>query len=204
MTGDALFYKNDGSGQTTTNYNEAQRVIVGSPSPDFLGGFSNSITYGAFDANILFSFVYGNDVYLSGGRYQSANGEWWDNQTRDQLDRWQQPGDITDVPQARFDQRNGSQHSSRYLYDGSYLRLRNLNIGYSLPQSIIARTGFNRVRIYATGYNLFTITNYPGYDPDVNSLGTGTSAQASNVVMGIDFYTTPQIRSVLFGIDVSF
>ncbi len=204
MTGDALFYKNDGSGQTTTNYNEAQRVIVGSPSPDFLGGFSNSITYRAFDANILFSFVYGNDVYLSGGRYQSANGEWWDNQTRDQLDRWQQPGDITDVPQARFDQRNGSQHSSRYLYDGSYLRLRNLNIGYSLPQSIIARTGFSRVRIYATGYNLFTITSYPGYDPDVNSLGTGTSAQASNVVMGIDFYTTPQIRSVLFGIDVSF
>jgi TonB-dependent starch-binding outer membrane protein SusC len=204
MTGDALFFKNDGSSQTTTNYNEAQRVIVGSPNPDFLGGLSNSITYGAFDANILFNFVYGNDVYLSGGRYQSANGEWWDNQTRDQLDRWQQPGDITDVPQARFDQSNGSQHSSRYLYDGSYLRLRSLNIGYSIPQSMISRGGFSRIRVFMTGYNLFTITSYPGYDPDVNSLGTGTSAQASNVVMGIDFYTTPQIRSVLFGIDVSF
>lgn len=204
MTGDALFFKNDGSSQTTTNYNEAQRVIVGSPNPDFLGGLSNSITYGAFDANILLNFVYGNEVYLSGGRYQSANGEWWDNQTRDQLDRWQQPGDITDVPQARFDQSNGSQHSSRYLYDGSYLRLRSLNIGYSIPQSMISRGGFSQVRIYMTGYNLFTITSYPGYDPDVNSLGTGTSAQANNVVMGIDFYTTPQIRSVLFGIDVSF
>ena len=204
MTGDALFFKNDGSGQTTANYNEAQRLIVGSPNPDFVGGLSNSIRYGAFDLNILFNFVYGNDVYLSGGRYQSANAEWWDNQTRDQLDRWQQPGDITDVPQARFDQRNGSQHSSRYLYDGSYLRLRSLNIGYSLPQSLIARAGFSQARLFITGYNLFTITNYPGYDPDVNSLGTGTSAQAANVVMGIDFYTTPQIRSVLFGIDLSF
>ncbi|TVR39353.1 MAG: SusC/RagA family TonB-linked outer membrane protein [Bacteroidia bacterium] len=204
MTGDALFYKNDGSGQTTTNYNEAQRVIVGSPNPSFLGGLSNSITYGAFDLNILFNFVYGNDVYLSGGRYQSANGEWWDNQTRDQLDRWQKPGDITDVPQARFDQRNGSQHSSRYLYDGSYLRLRSVNLGYNLPPSLTARGGFSQARIFVTGYNLLTFTRYPGYDPDVNSLGTGTSAQASNVVMGIDFYTTPQIRSVLFGIDLSF
>lgn len=204
MTGDALFFKNDGSGQTTTNYNEAQRVILGSPNPDFIGGLSNSIVYGPLDLGILFNFVYGNDVYLSAGRYQSANAEWWDNQTRDQLDRWQKPGDITDVPQARFDQRNGSQHSSRYLHDGSYLRLRSLNLGYSLPQSLIAMAGFSQVRLYVTAYNLFTLTSYPGYDPDVNSLGTGTSAQASNVVMGIDFYTTPQISSFLFGIDMSF
>ncbi len=204
MTGDALFFKNDGTGQTTTNYNEAQRVIVGSPNPNFIGGLSNSISYRSFDINILFNFVYGNDVYLSGGRYQSANAEWWDNQTRDQLDRWQQPGDITDVPQARFDQRNGSQHSSRYLYDGSYLRLRNLNVGYTLPDQLVARAGFSKARLYVTAYNLFTLTKYPGYDPDVNSLGTGTSAQESNVIMGIDFYTTPQIRSVLFGMDLSF
>ena len=204
MTGDALFFKNDGSGQTTTNYNEAQRVIVGSPNPNFIGGLSNSIVYGSFDVNILLNFVYGNDVYISGGRYQSANAEWWDNQTRDQLDRWQQSGDITDVPQTRFDHRNGSQHSSRYLHDGSYLRLRNLNVGYTLPDQIVARAGFSKARLYFTAHNLFTLTNYPGYDPDVNSLGTGTSAQESNVIMGIDFYTTPQIRSVLFGIDLSF
>ncbi len=204
MTGDALFYKNDGTGQTTTNYNEAQRVIVGSPNPDFVGGLTNNLRYGAFDLNILLNFVYGNNVYLSGGRYQSSNAEWWDNQTRDQLDRWQQPGDITDVPQARYGERNGSQHSSRYLYDGSYLRLRSLTLGYSLPFDLISRAGFREARVYVSGYNLFTLTDYPGYDPEVNSLGTGTSAQAANVVMGIDFYTTPQVRSVLFGIDLSF
>lgn len=204
MTGDALFYKNDGSGQTTTNYNEAQRVIVGSPNPDFVGGLTNNISYGAFDLNVLVNFVYGNDVYLSGGRYQSANGEWWDNQTSDQLERWQQPGDITDVPQARYGERNGSQHSSRYLYDGSYLRLRSLTLGYNLPNELTRRAGFRNARVYISGYNLFTLTNYPGYDPEVNSLGTGTSAQAANVVRGIDFYTTPQVRTVLFGIDLSF
>jgi len=204
MTGDALFYKNDGSGQTTTNYNEAQRVIVGSPTPDFVGGLTNNLSYGAFDLNVLLNFVYGNEVYLSAGRYQSANGEWWDNQSRDQLDRWQAPGDITDVPQARYGVRNGSQHSSRYLYDGSYLRLRSLTLGYTLPAKLTGRAGFRDARVYVTGYNLFTLTDYPGYDPEVNSLGTGTSAQAQNVVMGIDFYTTPQVRSILFGIDLSF
>lgn len=204
MTGDALFFINDGSGQTTTNYNEARRVIVGSPNPDFSGGLTNRLTAGPFDADLLLSFVYGNKIYLSGGRYQSANAEWWDNQSRDQLDRWQQPGDITDVPQARFDSRNGSQHSSRYLYDGSYLRFRHFTLGYTLPERLIARSGFERVRIFSTAYNLFTFTQYPGYDPEVNSLGTGSSAQASNVVMGIDFYTTPQMRSLVFGIDLAF
>ncbi len=204
MTGDALFYKNDGSGQTTTNYNEARPVIVGSPNPDFMGGLNNNLSYGSFDLNFLMNFVYGNDVYLSAGRYQSSNAEWWDNQSRDQINSWRQPGDITDVPQARFDQRNGSQHSSRYLYDGSYLRLRHLTIGYNLPGHIFSRAGFTNARLFATAYNLFTITHYPGYDPDVNSLGTGTSAQASNVMMGIDFYTTPQIRSIVFGVDLSF
>ena len=130
--------------------------------------------------------------------------EWWDNQTRDQLDRWQNPGDITDVPQARFDSRNGSQHSSRYLYDGSFLRVRHLTLGYTLPERITGRGGFERVRVFTTAYNLFTFTSYPGYDPEVNSLGTGSSAQASNVVLGIDFYTTPQMRSLVFGIDLAF
>ena len=204
MTGDALFFKNDGSGQTTTNYNEARPVIVGSPNPDFTGGLTNRFSAGPFDADLLLNFIYGNNIYLSGGRYQSSNMEWWDNQTRDQLDRWQNPGDITDVPQARFDSRNGSQHSSRYLYDGSFLRVRHLTVGYTLPERITGRGGFERVRVFTTAYNLFTFTNYPGYDPEVNSLGTGRSAQASNVVLGIDFYTTPQMRSLVFGIDLAF
>jgi TonB-linked SusC/RagA family outer membrane protein len=204
MTGDALFYRNDGSGLTTSNYNEAKPVIVGSPNPDFIGGLSNSFIYKQFDLNILLNFVYGNEVYMSGDRYLSANAESWDNQSHDQLDRWQKPGDITDVPQARFDSRNGSQHSTRYLEDGSYLRVRNITLGYNLPQQATQKIKLNKVRVYLSGQNLFTFTSYPGFDPEVNSMSAGASTQAYNVSMGVDFFTAPQMRSVICGIEVNF
>lgn len=204
MTGDALFYRNDGSGLTTNNYNEAKPVVAGSPNPDFIGGLTNSFSYRQFDLNILMSFVYGNDIYMSADRYLSANAESWDNQSRDQLDRWQQPGDITDVPQARFDSRNGSQHSTRYLKDGSFLRLRNVTLGYNLPKQTTQKLKLNKVRMYISGQNLLTFTRYPGFDPEVNSMSAGASTQAYNVSMGVDFFTAPQMRSLICGIEVNF
>jgi hypothetical protein len=141
---------------------------------------------------------------MSGDRYLSANAESWDNQSHDQLDRWQKPGDITDVPQARFDSRNGSQHSTRYLEDGSYLRVRNITLGYNLPQQATQKIKLNKVRVYLSGQNLFTFTSYPGFDPEVNSMSAGASTQAYNVSMGVDFFTAPQMRSVICGIEVNF
>jgi len=204
MTGDALFYRNDGSGLTTNNYNEAKPVIVGSPNPDFIGGLSNSFIYKQFDLNILMNFVYGNEVYMSGDRYLSANAESWDNQSHNQLDRWQKPGDITDVPQARFDSPNGSQHSTRYLEDGSYLRVRNITLGYNLSKQATKKIKLNKVRVYVSGQNLFTFTNYPGFDPEVSSMIAGASTQSYNVSMGVDFFTAPQMRSMICGIEVNF
>jgi len=204
MTGDALFYKNDGSGMTTDDYNEANRVVAGSPNPEFTGGLNNRFEYKNFDLSILTNFVYGNDVYLSAGRYQSANFEWWDNQTTDQLDRWQEPGDVTDVPEPRFGQANGSQHSTRYLHEGSYLRIKQLTLGYNLPESVLKNLRISSARIFVSASNLYTFTNYPGYDPEVSSLPAGGSSQAYNVMMGVDFYTAPQIRSYKIGLDVNF
>ncbi len=204
MTGDALFYKNDGSGLTTNNYNEAKTVVAGSPNPDFIGGLTNIFTYYQFDLNILMSFVYGNKIYMSADRYLSANAESWDNQSTSQLNRWQKPGDITDVPQARFDSRNGSQHSTRYLEDGSFLRVRNVAFGYNLPARVTQKINFDKVRIYVSGQNLLTFTKYPGFDPEVNSLSAGASTQANNVSMGVDFFTAPQMRSLICGIEVNF
>ncbi len=202
--GDALYYVTEGSDETTSNYNLAEKQVVGSPNPDFTGGFNNYFEYAGFDLNVLISFVYGNMVYNGGGVYQSANGDWFDNQTVDQLDRWQNPGDITDVPQARLGDGNGTKVSSRYLSDGSYVRFRNVNLGYTLPKSLTSRIKMSSVRIYAGIQNLYTLTKYKGWDPEVNYLGTGRSTQNNNIIQGYDFYTAPQARTYTLGVNLSF
>ena len=174
-------------------------VVIGDPNPDFIGGLGNRFNYKNFDLNVLFQFVNGNDIYNGGGRYQSANGDFFDNQTRDQLQRWQNPGDITDVPEARLFGANGSNPSSRYIHDASYLRLKNVVLGYTLPRSALERLNLQRVRLYVTGVNLLTFTDYPGWDPEVN---TDLYNQSDNLNIGNEFYSVPQARTISFGINI--
>ena len=202
--GDAIYYLNATSDETTNDYNLAEEVIVGSPNPKFTGGFNNSLEYKGFDINVLISFVYGNKVYNGGGGYQSANADWFDNQTVDQMNRWQQPGDITDVPQARLGEGNGTRSSSRYLSDASYARLRNITLGYNLPTSMVRRLQLSSVRLFLGVQNLYTLTNYKGWDPEVNYTGTGRSTQNTNIIQGYDFYTAPQARTYSLGVNLSF
>ena len=202
--GDALYYLGPDNDETTNNFNLAEPQIVGSPNPDFTGGFNNYFEYKGFDLNILTSFVYGNSVYNGGGVYQSANADWFDNQTADQMKRWQNPGDITDVPQARLGDGNGTKTSSRYLSDASYLRLRSINLGYTIPVSVTSKMKMSSVRVYAGVQNLYTFTNYKGWDPEVNYTGTGRSTQNTNIIQGYDFYTAPQARTYTLGINLSF
>ena len=202
--GDGLYYISADSDETTTNYNLAEKQIVGSPNPKFSGGFNNSFEYAGVDLNVLISFVYGNDIYNGAGVYQSANADWWDNQTADQLNRWQKPGDITNVPQTRFAEGNGTMESSRYLSDGSYLRLRNINLGYTLPKNLASRLKMSSVRFYIGVQNLYTLTNYKGWDPEVNWVGAGRSTQNTNIIQGYDFFTAPQARTYTLGINLSF
>lgn len=202
--GDALFYVSADSDETTNNYNLAESQIVGSPNPDFTGGLNNSLTYKGFDLSMLISFVYGNKIYRAGGVYQSANADWFDNQTIDQLNRWQKPGDITDVPQARLGDGNGTQNSSRYLSDGSYIRLRNIAFGYSLPSRFLKPLNLTSLRVSLSVQNLYTFTKYQGWDPEVNFTGTGRSTQNSNIIQGTDFYTAPQARTYTVGVNFTF
>ncbi len=202
--GHAWYYMEDGS--KTEDYNLAPNLVVGSPNPDFLGGMTNSFIYKGFDLNVLLSFVYGNSVYNGGGQYQSMQfSNWLDNQTKDQMTRWQKPGDITDVPQAVFPQSDfaATNPSSRYLSDASYLRLKSISFGYSLPTRLTDRLSLRSLRIYATGTNLFTWTNYKGWDPEVNYLdGVADSQTATNIRQGQDFYTAPQARTITLGLKV--
>lgn len=181
------------------DFSLAERKVIGDPNPDFTGGISNRFSYNGFDLNVLFQFVYGNDIYNGGGTFMSANAVFYDNQTRDQLDRWQEPGDITDVPEARLFDSNGDGESSRYLEDGSYLRLKTVTLGYSLPPTMLERVKLGSVRLYVTGQNLLTFTDYSGWDPEVN-----TDFIDGNIALGTDFYAAPQPRSITFGVNVGF
>ncbi len=196
--GDALYYLQDGK-TTTNNYNAAGNFIVGDPNPDWIGGLTNTFSYKGIELSVLFQGVFGNQIINGAGGFMSASFDWFDNQTRDQLRRWQQPGDITDVPQLRLGYGNGINASSRYVEDGGYVRLKNVTLAYNLSNAVLSKLKIRSARIYFTGINLATFTDYTGWDPEVN-----TDYRASNRNQGSDFYAAPQIKSFTFGINLGF
>ena len=206
--GDALFYKNvknadgtiDRSTVAPSAYAQAQRVAVGNPNPDYIVGLTNNFSYQGFDLTVFFNGVFGNELSTYGmGRYSSANMRFEDNQTVDQIDAWTTPGQITNIPQARFFANNGAQLSSRYVVDGSFVRLRNITLGYNIPARLLSKAKLDKVRIYTSALNLLTFTDYPYWDPEVNA-----DFQDTNVAKGNDFYTPPQPKTILFGVNISF
>ncbi len=196
QTGDAQYLGEDG--KPTTDYDAAARVVLGNSNPTWTGGLTNTFSYKGFDLSFFFSFVTGNKIYNAAGIYQST-GFWngFDNETTDMLNSWKKPGDITNIPRIGFWSGSGYQNSSRFLYNGDYIRLKTASIGYTLPNALIKKMHFTSVRVYVSGYNLITITKYPG-DPEVN---TETIA---NIGGGQDFYTIPQARTFTFGLNVRF
>ena len=199
--GDALFVKNtpntDGSldKSTTNDYSEAKRVVSGNPFPTLMAGLTNTMNYKGIDFSFTFQGEWGASIYNSAGKYQSVSADYFDNQTTDQLKRWQKPGDITNVPQARLYGSNGTGESTRFLDKTDFVRLRNLTIGYSLSGNTIKELGMSSVRLYATGVNLLTFTNYNGYDPEARRDDTG---------IGEEFYSTPPARTIALGVNINF
>lgn len=202
--GDALWYADEARTTTTNDHNAAARVVLGNPNPDWIAGFNNSFAYKGIDLSFLFQSVYGNQIYEGGGGYYAAAGDWFDNQSRDQLRRWQNPNDITDVPQARLGEGNGTQASSRYMSDGSYLRLKTLTIGYNFPTAWLQRLKVSSARVFLVGQNLLTFTDYKGWDPEVNTDYLGADNQSTNLYQGNDFYSAPQARTFSFGVNIGF
>ncbi|MCW3091819.1 MAG: TonB-dependent receptor [Ferruginibacter sp.] len=199
--GDALYLGEDG--KSTNDYNAAKRTVVGDPNPDFTGGFNNTISFKGFDLNAFFTFVSGNEIFNLGGRFMSSGfGNGLDNQTIDILNAWQKPGDITNVPRAGVFFKTGQRQSSRWLYDGSYIRLRQLSLGYNLPAEITSRLNINSARLFVAAANIWTKTKYIS-DPEVNSLGTQISGVA-NITGGIDFYSIPQPKTFSLGLNIKF
>jgi TonB-dependent starch-binding outer membrane protein SusC len=202
--GDALYYTDKTNKTTTNDYDQAQFQIVGDPNPDYYGGISNSFTYKGWEFDFLFQFVVGNDIYKSFGLWAQSNGWNEDNQTTDQANGWKEAGDKTSVPRGDWDIQNGSKPSSRYIEDGSYLRLKSLNFSYTLPKKVTERINVSDLKVYVNCSNLLTFTKYTGWDPEVNFTGTGRSQTNSNLIQGSEFYSAPQPRTLTLGVKMSF
>ncbi|MCU0352296.1 MAG: TonB-dependent receptor [Cytophagales bacterium] len=204
--GDALWYRNstnqDGSidRSTTNNYAQAQRVVAGNPWPTLIGGITNTFSYKGIDFSIFFNGQSGNKINFYGvGRFSSANGRFEDNQTADQLNAWTPQNRNTNIPEARLFFNNGAQPSTRFIYDGSFMRLRTMTLGYTLPNAITRKIRIEKARIYLSGQNLLTFTRYQGWDPEVNA-----DDIVNNIAQGYDFYSAPQARTFLLGVNLNF
>jgi TonB-linked SusC/RagA family outer membrane protein len=176
------------------------RMVVGNPNPVFTGGFTNIMSYKGFDLRIFMQYSYGNDIYNGTRRYLENNSYGkTDNQLVTVLNQWMQPGDITKIP--RFKGIYNDRQSTRYMEDGSYLRLKEITLGYHFSQKALDKMKFiSSLRLYLKGQNLLTFTNYSGLDPEVNYAG-GTRGEFA---LGTDFFTFPIPRVLLFGINIDF
>lgn len=194
-TGNVYYTAADGS--STFSPTEADKRIIGNANPDFTYGITNNFSYKNVSLNLFFQGSQGNDI-LNATRFDTESMIDSRNQTTAVLRRWQQPGDITDIPRVSTDgSTDNSRISSRYIENGSYLRLKAVTLGYDFSKDVLDRIGISALKIYATGENLFTITDYSGFDPEVNSFGS------NNTVGGVDYGTYPQTRNIIFGIRAS-
>lgn len=192
QTGNAVFEDVTKDGKITAE----DRQIVGNTWPKFFGGLSNTLNYKGIDLSIFFTYSYGNQIWNHNRMLGETGGTLDANRVllASQLDRWTTPGQITETP--RLTAENYSrQENSRFLEDGSFLRLRSLTLGYTLPRALTAKYHIQKLRIYASGNNLLLFTKYKGADPESN-LGTGN-------IQGYDYGVPPQPRAVQFGLNLS-
>jgi hypothetical protein len=193
-TGDLVFKDVDGDGEITEN----DRTVIGDPNPDFVGAFTNNFHYKGFTLSIMLQYSYGNDIFNGTRRYiESMKGQ--DNQLRVILDRWRQPGDITQVPRATTaDPNNNDRASSRFIEDGSYLRFKTVRLSYDFKPNVLEKLRLESLQLFMTAQNLFTFTNYSGMDPEVNYAGD------DDLRYGTDFFTYPTARIISFGLNLQF
>ncbi len=185
--GDALWLTKDG--EITTELRDSDKVLMGKSSiAPWQGGFGTSLSWKGLSLSAQFSWVAGRYMINNDRYFDESNGRFMSyNQSRRLLDRWKEPGDITDIP------RHGiyTEFDSRLLEDASFLRLKNLTLSYSLPSELLKKSVvFRGVRVYAQGQNLFTVTGFSGLDPE----GSSNVYQAAY----------PMSRQFTFGLDLTF
>jgi TonB-linked SusC/RagA family outer membrane protein len=199
--GEALYYDKDGNVTNRYSADDAVALSGKSVTPDFTGSFFTSVAYKGFDVSTNFYFKYGNYIYNQMEADMLSDGEnIADNQRLDAFNYWRNPGDTNVLPNPLLST-DTNQASDRFLQDGSYLRLRSAEIGYTLPSKYSERLRLNSLRVYVQGQNLWTYAPTFKGDPEVG-IGSGETAQDARGEYNL--YSYPTLQSFLFGVNVSF
>ena len=198
QTGDMIFTDNNGDGTITPD----DKQVIGNPMPDFTYGFVNEFSYKNFDLNVVIDGSYGNEIYNT-GKQNLQSMRFSEQQSADVANRWRNPGDQTDMPRATLvDSNLNSFINTRWIEDGSYLRVRDISLSYNFGQNVVEKLSISGLRIYGNLKNWFTITNYSGYSPEVNRSLGGVDSVA--LTQGVDYGTYPQAKTFSVGLNVEF
>ena len=179
--------------------NANDQTIIGNPHPDFIWGWNNDLKFKNFDLNIFFQGSQGNDI-LSYTLMELNLLSGINNATTEALKRWTPENTDTDIPKATVGRTR--RVSTRWIYDGSFVRLKNLALGYTMPATVLDKLNISKFRIYVSAQNILTLTDYEGYDPEVNY--RSENATDSNRNLGLDYGSYPNAKSYTVGINVGF
>jgi TonB-linked SusC/RagA family outer membrane protein len=177
---------------------ENDKVILGDPNPDFTYGFQTTLAYRDFTLSAAFNGVYGNQILNSNIRYEEMPSLQTNNLTKRAYNGAWREG-MTDAAYPSVNSSVASQAVlDRYIEDGSFLRCTDITLNYALPKKLIKKIGFEQINVFASVKNAFVLTNYSGYDPEVNTFAF------DGLRRGIDMNSFPQARSYIFGLNVTF
>lgn len=178
---------------------EKDKTVIGTPHPDFTFGFTNSFKYKNFDLSVFLQGSVGNDVMNLTRRSGTSNAQVYLNQLDGAANFWTPTNTDTNIPRPiNSTSTTNIEISDRYVEDGSYLRIQNVTFGYTLPQSLTSKVKLSRVKLYASAQNLFTFTNYSGYDPEIGDFNQNVT------LSGIDNGRYPSPRTYSLGVNVEF
>jgi hypothetical protein len=182
---------------------DKDRVHLGSAIPKMTAGINLSANYKNFDLSVFFQGAYGNKIYVQVNQDIEGFYRGFTVTQRYYDERWTGEGTSNEQPRASWTAKsNNAMPSSRFLEDGSYLRLKNLQLGYTIPSKTLEIIGLSQARIYLSGTNLYTLTKYSGLDPEMTV--SDNSRNEGDIANGIDWGTYPSAMTVMFGIDITF
>jgi hypothetical protein len=198
-TGDIIYRDLDGD----STLSDGDKTIIGNANPKYTFGLTNTFAYKGWSFSFFIQAVQGNDIF-NASRIETEGLSMESNQLATVANRWTTAGQITDIPRATYGDFTNSLISSRFIEDGSFVRVKSVSLGYEFPKQLISKLNMSRVYLYVSSENLLTFTKYSGFDPEVSVYGLSSNNTEKNIAPGVDYGTYPQSREFLVGLNVTF